>query len=130
MTTPTLVTPDFTDIQDNVKAGSYKVRITGAKFGEWNTDKGTTRFVNWEMETFGEEEEKNNGRKIFHKTPINGKGAFRLQQFYKAAMKTDLAGAFDTEMLLSKELQVTVIDGVDKEGNPTGYTDIKAVKPL
>lgn len=125
-----LVTPDFSEVADQVTAGTYKARITGAKFGEWNTDRGTTKFVNWEMETFGEAEEKNNGRRIFHKTPINGKGAFRLQQFYKAAMKSDLAGAFDTEMLLGKELQVTVVDGTDKEGNATGYTDIKAVKPL
>lgn len=125
-----LLKPDFSEVQENVTAGTYKVRITGAKTGEWNTANGTTPFVNWEMQTFGEEEAKNNGRRIFNKTPVTGKGAFRLQQFYKAATKADLRGEFDTEQLLGKELMVTVVDGIDKEGNPTGYTEVKACKPI
>lgn len=125
-----LIQPDFTEVQENVTAGTYKVRIVDAKMGEWNTERGTTPYINWSMETFGEDEAKNNGRRIFHKTPITGKGAFRLQQFYKAATKADLKGGFDTEQLFGKELMATVVDGVDKEGNATGYTEIKAVCPL
>lgn len=122
--------PDFSEVQENVTAGNYTVRITGAQLGEWNTANGRTQYINWELQTFGEAESKNNGRRIFHKTPIAGKGAFRLQQFYKAATKEDLRGEFDTEQLLGKELGVTVVDGTDKEGNPTGYTEVKAVKPI
>lgn len=122
-----LVTPDFSEVKDNVGPGTYNVRITGYKLGEWQSG---TKFINWEAETFNEEDEKNNGRKIFHRTPIEGKGAFLLQGFYKAAMKEELDGAFDPEMLCGKELSMTVVDGTDKQGNPSGYTEVKTVKPL
>ena len=125
-----LIKPDFSEVQENVTAGTYKVRIVDGKTGEWNTERGTTMYINWAMETFGESETKNNGRRIFYKTPVTGKGAFRLQQFYKAATRADLRGEFDTEQLLGKELEVTVIDGMDKEGNATGYTEVKSVRPL
>ena len=127
-----LITPDFSGVQDTVAAGTYKARIVDAKVDEWlgKNGKPNTTYINWSMETFDEADTKNNGRRIFHKTPTTGGGAFRLQQFYTAAMKQQLKGNFDTEMLLGKELLVTVVDGTDKEGNQTGYTDIKAVKAL
>jgi len=125
-----LITPDFSEVTDQVGAGEYCVRITDCKSGEWNTQNGKTQFLNWTLDTFNEAEPKNNGRKIFHKTPISGKGAFRLQQFYKAAMKQDLKGAFDPSMLFGKELKVAVVDQKDKEGNLNGYTEVKTVSPL
>lgn len=128
-----LITPDFTDVADSVTAGTYSVRITDAKVDKWEGRDGKpdTPYVNWRMETFGEPEEKNNGRSIFLKTAVIGKGAFRLRDLYKAATKQDLSGGnFDTEQLLGKEVKVTVIDGKDREGNPTGYTEVKAIKPL
>ena len=127
-----LITPDFSEVKDSVGAGTYKVRIVDAKMDEWQGKNGKpdTKFINWSLETFDEADEKNNGRKIFHKTPIQGGGAFRLRDLYKAAVKQELAGEFDTEMLLGKELVVTVIDGATKDGTPTGYTEVKAVKPL
>lgn len=123
-----LLVPDFSEVSDQVTPGTYCTRVTGAKPGEWSTG---TKYINWELETFAEEDQKNNGRKIFHKTPIAGKGAFRLQQFYKAAMKQDIGPkGFDTEMLLGKEVKVTVVDGTTKDGNASGYTEVKAVSPL
>lgn len=127
-----LIKPDFSDVQDSVGAGEYKVRVVDSKIDMWagKDGKPDTHYVNWTLETFNEADSKNNGRRIFHRTPINGKGAFRLKNFYKAAMKQELVGDFDTEMLHSKELKVTVVDGVDKEGNLTGFTEVKAVAPL
>lgn len=127
-----LVTPNLSEIQENVGPGSYKCRIVDAKFDEWQGKEGrpNTPYINWRMETFGEEDAKNNGRAIFHKTPTAGKGAFRLRDFYKAAIKQELSGDFDTEMLFGRELLVTVVDGTDKEGNPSGYTEVKAVRPI
>lgn len=127
-----LIKPDLSEVQEQITAGTYKCRIIDAKPGEWagKDGKPATHFINWTMETFDEAEAKNNGRRIFNKTPINGGGAFRLQQFYTAAMKQPLTGEFDTEMLLGREILVTVVDGVDKQGSPTGYTEVKAVKAL
>ena len=123
-----LVKPDFSEIQDAISPGTYKVRIKKGDVKEWPSG-GT--YINWEMETFGESESKNNGRRIFYKTAVEGKGAFMLQNFYRAAVGTPLAGAFDTEQLVGKEVAVEVVDGINRQtGEPTGYTDVKRVKSL
>lgn len=123
-----LITPDFSEIQDTVTPGTYKVRVKKSEVKEWPNG-GT--YVNWELETFGEPESKNNGRRIFHKTATSGKGAFMLQQFYRAATGTALSGQFDTEQLMGKELAVEVVDGVNRQtGEPTGYTEVKRVKSV
>jgi len=123
-----LVQPNFDDIQDQVNPGTYKVRIKKGDVKEWPNG-GT--YINWEMETFGEETPKNNGRRVFHKTSTSGKGAFMLQQFYRAAVGTALTGSFDTEQLVGKEVAIEIVDGVNRQtGEATGYTEVKRVKPL
>jgi hypothetical protein len=121
-----LVNPDFSEIQEEVVPGSYKCTIKKADVKDWPNG-GT--YINWALETFGEPEPKNNGRTIFHKTSVSGKGAFMLQKFYKAATGQALTGKFDTEQLLGKRIEVQVVDGV-RNGEPTGYTEVKNVKPV
>lgn len=128
-TTDTMfVKPDFSQVQDTVGEGIYKVRITDSKVDQWagKDGKPNTTFIAWTMETFDEAEEKNNGRKIFHRTPIEGPGAFRLQDFYRAAMGEPCSGGFDRTMLHGRELEVTY--GPQKS-NPQ-YNEVKAVRPL
>lgn len=126
-----LITPDFSEVQDPITPGVYRVRIVKAEQDAWENERGTTKFIKWELETFGSEDTKNNGRKIWHRTPIQGKGAFRLADFYRAAMKETLGkGGFDTEMMLGKELEVTITEQKDKEGNLNGYTEVKTVRPI
>lgn len=124
----TLITPDFSSVQDPIREGYYKVRIVDAKPGEWAARKGkpATRYLNWRMETFGEQDDKNNGRSIFHSTPIEGGGAFRLRDFYKAATGMDLSGSFDYTMLYGAEVEVLIGTQKDKPE----YTEIKAVRPI
>lgn len=131
MTTDTntmLVTPDFSGVQDRVDAGIYKARITDSKVDKWagKDGKPDTYFIAWTMETFAEAEDKNNGRKIFHRTPINGAGAFRLQEFFRAAMGEDCKGAFDRTMLHGREVEVTVAP----QKNDPQYNEVKTVKPI
>jgi len=121
-----LITPDFSEIKEDVTAGTYKVMVKKGEVKEWPNG---GQYVNWELETFGEAEPKNNGRRIFHKTSVSGKGAFMLQQFYRAAVGAALSGAFDTEQLVGKQLAVTVVDGI-RNGEPTGYTEVKRVAPV
>ena len=123
-----LVTPNFDEVQDNVTPGTYKVRVKKGDVKEWPNG-GT--YINWELETFGETETKNNGRRVFHKTSTSGKGAFMLQSFYRAAVGTDIKGQFDTEQLVGKEVAIEVVDGINRQsGEPTGYTEVKRVKPI
>lgn len=121
-----LVKPDFSEIQEEVTAGTYKGVIKKGEVKEWPNG---GQYVNWEIETYGEAESKNNGRRIFHKTATAGKGAFMLQKLYRAATGQNLTGAFDTEQLIGKSLELTVVDGV-RNGEPTGYTEVKAVRPV
>lgn len=123
-----LVKPDFTQVQDRVGEGIYKVRITDSKVDTWQGKDGkpNTTYVAWTLETFGEQEDKNNGRKIFHRTPIEGAGAFRLQDFYRAAMGEECSGSFDRTMLHGRELEVTVVPQKDKPE----YTEIKSTRPI
>jgi hypothetical protein len=75
-----LVVPDFSEVAEAVTAGTYKTIIKKGEVKEWPNG-GV--YVNWELETVGDSEPKNNGRRIFHKTSIQGKGAFMLQQIYQ-----------------------------------------------
>lgn len=119
-----LVTPDFNEIQEDVGPGEYSVRITGADVDKWEKDGRTTHFVKWTLETTGETDAKNNGRKIFDRTALNGKGAFRLKNLYVAATGEAPSGQFDTEMLLGRELKVVV----DKDAK--GYLNVKSYKRI
>jgi len=123
-----LVEPNFDEVQDRVEPGIYKVRIKDSKIGKWEGKDGKkdTTYIGWQMETFGETDDKNNGRSIFHNTPIEGKGAFRLQDFYRAAMGEELAGKFDRTMLYGRELKVTIAP----QKNQPEYNEVKSVRPI
>ena len=123
-----LVTPDFSGVQDRVGEGIYKARIVDSKVDQWQGKDGKKplTYINWTMETFAEAEDKNNGRKIFHSTPIEGGGAFRLQDFYRAAMGEECGASFDRTMLHGKEVEVTVAPQKDKPE----YTEVKAVRRI
>ncbi len=121
-----LIKPDFSEIQDQVTPGTYRCIVKRGEVKEWPNG---GQYVNWMMETYGETESKNNGRTIFHKTSTTGKGAFTLQQMYRAALGQQLTGAFDTEQLVGKQVAVELVDGV-RNGEPTGYTEVKRVKPV
>ena len=123
-----LVTPNFDEVQDAVSPGTYKVIVKKGEVKEWPNG---GQYINWELETCGEAEMKNNGRRIFHKTAVSGKGAFMLQSFYRAAVGTALTGPFDTEQLVGKQVAVEVVDGINRQTQePTGYTEVKRVKPV
>lgn len=123
-----LVNPDFSEIQDEVQPGVYKCTIKKGEVKEWPNG-GT--YINWELETYGESDPKNNGRRIFNKTSTAGKGAFMLQKFYKAATGQALTGSFDTEQLAGRKVEIEIVDGVNRQtGVPTGYTEVKTVRPV
>lgn len=121
-----LVQPDFSEVAEEITAGDYKGIIKKGEVKEWPNGGA---YVNWEIETVGDANPKNNGRRIFHKTSTSGKGAFMLQQIYKAATGETLTGKFDTEQLVGKTVAVTMADGV-RNGEPTGYVEVKRVRPV
>lgn len=124
-----LVEPDFSEVADEVVPGTYKGVIKKGELKEYNSGSGS--YVNWEIETYGEENTKNNGRRIFHRTATSGKGAFQLQKFFRAATGEVLSGSFDTEKLVGRKVQVTVAEQLDRETKqPTGYLEVKKVEAV
>jgi hypothetical protein len=123
-----LVTPNFSEVTDKVGPGIYKARIIDSKVDTWagRDGKPNTTYIGWTLETFGETEDKNNGRRIFHNTPIEGKGAFRLQDFYRAATGLECTGEFDRTMLHGTEVELTIAPQAAKPE----YNEVKAVKPI
>lgn len=105
------------------------MRVTKVESGEWSTG---TPFLKFELETCGSEDPKLDGRKVWHRVPYTGKGAFRFVEFHKAATGENYqAGEIDTEVYLGREIAAVIVDGVDyKTGQASGYPEVKAVKSL
>lgn len=113
------ITPDFTEAVDQLKPGEYAVRIVDSAL---KTSKNGGVYVNWVLETFGKEEAKWNGRKVYHITMTAGPGAGMLRQFCTAAgYKVD--GKFDTSDLHGKEL--TVVMDVEKDSDNVRVKSVK-----
>lgn len=122
-----LVTPDFSEVAEEIAPGTYRGQIRKIEEGQWQSG---TKHLKVEIETVGESDPKNNGRRVFDRLPISGGGAFRLQKFYKAATGEALKGPFNTEQLLGRQVVMTIIDGTDKEGKKTGYIEVKNYAPV
>lgn len=122
-----LITPNFDELAD-IKPGQYNVSIVECEIKE--SQKGA-QYLKWKFETIGCDEPKNNGQHVWTNTMTTGKGAFRFKDLYSAATgeEYDSGVQFDTEMLLGKEMSVGVIDGLDKQGNKSGYPEVKTFAP-
>ncbi len=124
-----LVTPDFSEVSESkpVPPGVYSARITDC---ESKTSKAGNPMLNWKLELFGNPDI--NNRIVFTSTMISGKGAFRLQELYKAATGEAISdrSGFNTDALIGKEVQVTLVEGRDQEGNVRSFPDVKAIAPL
>jgi len=122
-----LVTPNFDELSGSLEPGTYNARIIA---GEVTESKAGNPMIKWTMEVFGHKDPKMNGLTIFDRTMISGKGAFRLQDLYRAAMKEELKGAFDTDMLLGKEIKITLVQGTQQDGTPSKYPEVKTVSGI
>jgi hypothetical protein len=111
-----------------VVPGVYPARITGA---EVKAAKNGGNYIKWEMTIFGAtgELERFNNHKVWHNTMTSGKGAGMLKTLVKAATQAELSGSLDTDALLGKEVNLTLVEGKDQNGQPSGYPEVKAVKP-
>ena len=114
-----LIEPDFSEAVESLPAGEYPVRVVGC---EQKDSKAGNVYLNWTLETFGKSSEQLNGRKVFHTTPITGKGAGILKAFVKAC-GMEVGGSFDTEELMGAELVVVLAVNPDR-----AYPEVKAVK--
>lgn len=106
-----LVTPDFTDTQDTLGEGQYQFRIIDSEVGTWAGKEGKpdTQFIKWTLETFGEDDPKNNGRRFWDRTAVTGRGAFTFKNLYKAAVGHDFEGGdFDPSDIHGNEVGAVI----------------------
>jgi len=123
-----LITPDFTESTDfaPITPGTYKSRILTC---ESKTSKKGDTYLRWELEVFGAEDTKVNNRKFWYNTMLSGKGAGGLKKLL-AVTVGPVDGAFDTESLYGKTVQVVLVQGKDQHGNPSDYPDVKSLAKL
>jgi hypothetical protein len=122
------ITPDFTEVMESIPAGVYKANIVEANL---KTSQAGNTYVKWQFRIFDATDSRCNGKSVWTNTMLSGPGAFRLQQLVKAALGETPAGALDTDLLMGKSVQLTLVDGVDKNtGEKNEYAEVKAVRAL
>lgn len=103
------ITPDFTEALEAIPEGEYAARVTEVEVktsGDKSKNPGS-KYLNWKLETFGKNDDKLNGRTIYHTTPLSGKGAGILKAFFKA-VGVDTSGSLDTDIIMGRELVVVL----------------------
>lgn len=119
------IQPDFTEVAE-VKPGTYSARIVDS---EVRTSQNDNQYVKWTMEVFGTGTPAD-GMKVWTNTMVAGRGAGRLKTLFRAATGEEPAGPVDTGVLHGREVQITVVDGRNQQGQPTGFAEVKAISPL
>lgn len=127
-----LITPDLSEAVElsAIQPGTYSARVTGLELK--TTKDFSAKYFQWELTLFGAEGElsKYNNRKVNHRTMTSGKGAGMLKTFFKACTGQELTGAYDFSQLVGKEILVTLVEGKTRDGAPSDYPEVKAVKAI
>jgi len=132
-TNPFLITPDLSEAVETsgVVPGIYSARVTDL---ELKTAKASgAQYIKWTFTIFGAEGElqRFNNHKVWYNTMLSGKGAGMLKGLYKACKSEDFAGGqYDWSTLRGSEISVTLAEGKNQDGSPSGYPEVKAVKPV
>jgi hypothetical protein len=124
-----LITPDFSEVKEftPIAPGTYSARIVDC---EVKDSKAGNQYANWKLELFGSPDVAN--RVVFHSTPFKGGWVTKLAELYKAAIgqEIDKKKPFDTDMLIGKEVKVTLTEGKDQNGELRKYPDVKSVAAI
>ena len=128
------IIPDFTEAFDNdtpIVDGTYNVRVVGS---EQKVSKKGGQYISWNLNIFGAEGDfsKFNNRSLYHTTMLAGPGAGMLKQFWKAATGEvpETGVALDTDVLMGKELAVTLTGGFMPDGTVSRWPNVKSVSAI
>lgn len=128
-----LITPDLSEATENtnepIPGGIYNVRIVDV---EEKTSKKGAKYLTWKLQIFGATGDfaRFNNWPVFYSTMLSGSGASMLKTLYKAATHTDIPTPFDTDVLLGKEVTITLMPGKSPTGETSKWPDVKGVKAL
>lgn len=123
------IKPDFSEVLEKAKLqdGEYPVRIVAA---EMKKDKNGADYIMWKLAVFGCEGDlaKFNNWTINYMSPISGMHAYKLQNLAKA-VGVEMNEGFDTDMLMGKELKVSVVVPMKEDGT-SGFAEIKNLRNI
>jgi hypothetical protein len=114
-----LIQPDFSEAVETLPAGEYSVRIVDSQV---KISKAENQYVNWTLETFGKDDDRLNGRKVFYTTMTSGKGTRGLKELIRACGK-EVGSSFDTEELHGSEIVVLL-----KTNPENAYPEVAKVR--
>lgn len=129
-----LITPQLDEAVESTEStpmptGVYNVRVEGV---EMKTSKAGGKYLSWKLVVFGAEGDlaRYNNWPVYYSTMTEGKGAGMLKSFFKACTGEELAGGFDTDVCLGKELQATIVQRKNEDGTVSKWPDVKGIKPI
>lgn len=114
-----LIETDFSEAVDKLPTGEYAVRVVGSEVKTGKTS--NEPYISWTLETFGRDNDSLNGRKIWHTTPVRGKGAGILRSFL-TAVGVEVKDQFDTTDIHGNELIVSIAE------DDQGFMKVKSTK--
>lgn len=118
-----IIEPNFDEVV-TLEPGVYNVRLHEVEVKD--TKAGDKQYLKWTLEVVGNDDPTLNGQKCFTNTMTSGKGAFALQDLYKAVTGEEIAAAsFDTDSILGQEVGVILVEGTDQQGNATRFPEVK-----
>jgi len=121
-----LINPDYSELAE-LTPGTYKAHIVGA---EEKTSQAGKPYVKWKFSTYDAEDARLNNKFVWTNTMLSGPGAFRLKQLVDAVLGKGHTGAIEPETFYGKSVLLTVVEGLDQNGSPTGYAEVKSVRAL
>lgn len=122
------VAVSFDEVVEELPAGEYKATISDC---EQKTSQAGNAYLRWQLNVVDHAEPKYNGKAVWTSTPTTGKGAFRLAQLIRAATKERPSGTtFDPNALMGKTVAITVVAGHDRDGNLSGYPEVKSIRAI
>lgn len=116
---------DFSGEIKPLTAGTYAARIIA---GEGTVSKAGNPMINWQFETFGSPEV--SGKRIFYTTMTSGGWVSKLADLHKAATGEPIdktAKQYDPQMLVSREVTVTVVNKDYQKNDGSAGTRIEVV---
>ena len=82
--------------------------------------------IKWGLEVYGADKKVLNGQVVNTWTMLEG-NIRNLKDLYRAAMKEELPkSAFDTDMLLGKEIKISLAPRMQDDGSVSRFPDVKA----
>ncbi len=121
-----MIKPDFSEAP-KLPPGFYRAKIVSCTS---KISQNKVPYLDWKFETISNDPATNR-RWVFMSTTYNGKGALRLRDMVRAAIDPSYdQGPFDSDLLMGKEVMITVERVQNKDGSENPYPQVMDITPV